>query len=177
MRRGRTPAVSAGLTMALALAACGGGDEAARKDEEPVVVATRSDDDAPEWLSHTDATDPARWLASREAGQAVPETDPRTQRLRRGLTQAKGAFIEDPRMIANRTVQLSQMLAEAGKPEGYADLVDGLAGIAAASHRRQLYGEMCQHYFNTRQQGADKTQALARLAERYGAQDRGRAGP
>ncbi len=73
-------------------------------------------------------------------------------------------------MIANRTVQLGQMLAEADAPETYADLLDGLEEAAAPTHRKQLYGELCQHYYNLRQQGLDRAQTLARLTERYAAQ-------
>ncbi|WP_238273128.1 MULTISPECIES: hypothetical protein [Methylobacterium] len=154
--------------MALALSACGDGVDGS--GAEPAVVARTNAVDVPIWLSQTEAMDPARWIASREAGTLLPEADPRSARLRASLARARSAFIEDPRMIANRTVQLGQMLAAAEMPQDYADLVDGFSGIAGASHRRQLYGEMCQHYFNTRQQGLDAPTALARLTESYGAQ-------
>ena len=53
-----------------------------------------------------------------------------TEHLRHSLARAKEVFIEDPRMMANRIVQLGEMLAEAGKPEPYADLLDGLEEVA-----------------------------------------------
>jgi len=88
------------------------------------------------------------------------------------LAGARDGFIEDPRMIANRTVQLGQMLAEAGTGEGYGAILDGLGGIAAERGRRKsLYGEMCQHYYNARMQGADHAAALARLAAPHPARE------
>ncbi|GJE16820.1 hypothetical protein [Methylobacterium marchantiae] len=168
------------LCLPLVLSACDRGEEGkdqAVSTEDQVVVATKSDADVPTWLSHTDPMEPARWLASREIGKPAPEVGSQTEHLRHSLTRAKDSFIEDPRMIANRTVQLGQMLAEAGKPEPYADLIDGLEEVAAATHRKQLFGEMCQHYYNTRQQGADRTSALSRLTERYAVQNEGQATP
>ncbi|WP_430911591.1 hypothetical protein [Methylobacterium sp. sgz302541] len=163
-------AAALAAVLALGLSACGKGEDEAKAPEETTVVATRSDADIPAWLSPTDPMDPARWLASKALGRPAPEVGSQTEHLRHSLQRAKTSFIEDPRMVANRTVQLGQMLAEAGKPEPYADLLDGLEEVAAATTRKQLYGELCQHYFNTRQQGADRAQALARLTERYAAQ-------
>ncbi len=161
---GRTiPLLVLGL---LSLAACDGGEPA----QDSATVATKSDADVPTWLSHTDAMEPARWLAAREPGQPASGVAARSEHLRHSLARARTAFIEDPRMVANRTVQLGQMLAESGRPESYADLLDGLEAVADRTRRKQLYGEMCQHYYNTRLQGADRTEALARLTERYAAQ-------
>lgn len=158
------------LLSLFALGACDGGEPAQDTSQDTSVVATKSGADVPIWLSHTDTMDPAPWLAGREAGQPASERAARTDHLRHSLARAKSAFIEDPRMIANRTVQLGQMLAEAGHPESYGDLLDGLEAVAASTRHKQLYGEMCQHYYNTRQQGWDRADALARLTERYAAQ-------
>jgi thioredoxin-like negative regulator of GroEL len=147
------------------LSACDSGEP----PQEVAVVATKSDAEVPTWLSPTDAMEPALWLARREPGQAA-KAAARSDHLRHSLARARQTFIEDPRMIANRTVQLGQMLAEAGKPESYESLLDGLEAAAAPTRRKQLYGELCQHYYNTRQQGLDRTRALARLTERYAAQ-------
>jgi hypothetical protein len=150
----------------LALGACDSGEPA----QEPAVVATKSDLDVPTWLSPTDAMEPALWLAKREPGQPASGITARGDHLRHSLARAKQTFIEDPRMVANRTVQLGQMLAEAGHPETYTDLVDGLEAVAAPTRRKQLYGELCQHYYNSRQQGLNRADTLARLTERYAAQ-------
>ncbi|KQP56338.1 hypothetical protein [Methylobacterium sp. Leaf108] len=162
------------LGVLLLLCACDRGEEAGASRDEPALVATQADADVAPWLLATDPMEPARWLASRELGRPAPETGAQADHLRHSLARAKEAFIEDPRMVANRTVQLGQMLAEAGKAEPYADLLDGLEEVAAATARKQLYGEMCQHYFNTRQQGLDRAAALAKLTERYAAQDENR---
>ncbi|MCJ2034510.1 hypothetical protein [Methylobacterium sp. J-068] len=154
------------LCLVLGLAACDGGEPA----QDSAVVATKSDAEVPAWLSPTDGMEPALWLARREPGQSGATAAARSDHLRHSLARAKETFIEDPRMIANRTVQLGQMLAEAGKPESYDDLLDGLEEAAATTRRKQLYGELCQHYYNTRQQGLDRTQTLLRLTERYAAQ-------
>ncbi|MCJ2083413.1 hypothetical protein [Methylobacterium sp. J-090] len=164
------------LCLAAGLAACDKPEEpgeAARAPEEQTVVATKSDADIPTWLSPTDPMEPARWLARRELGRPAPEVGSGADHLRHSLARAREAFIEDPRMVANRTVQLGQMLAEAGTPEPYADLLDGLAAVAAVTARKQLYGELCQQYYNTRRQGADRATTLARLTERYSAQGSG----
>ena len=137
-----------------------------RAEDAGAVVANTSETDLPSWLSPTDGTDPGRWLAGREAARALPADDARVSAMRAPLAGARDGFIEDPRMIANRTVQLGQMLAESGLGEGYAAILDGLGGIAAGRwHRKSLYGEMCQHYYNARRQGADHATALAPLAQ------------
>jgi hypothetical protein len=161
-----TSRAGAALVLLLLLGGCDGGEPA----QETAVVATKSDAEVPTWLSPTDGMEPAAWLARREPGEPVANAAGRSDHLRHSLARAKETFIEDPRMIANRTVQLGQMLAEAGEPESYTDLLDGLEGAASPAHRKQLYGELCQHYYNTRRQGLDRAQALARLAERYAAQ-------
>jgi hypothetical protein len=151
------------------LAGCG--EEA--PEREPGTVAARSDRpaDAADWLGPTDTTEPALWLARRAAGDG--SIDPAALGgLKANLAAARQSFVEDPRMIANRTAQLEAMLAEIGAAEGPATLIGDLTGIAAASGRRQLYGELCQHYITIRRTGLSRDAALARLRARYAAQDR-----
>jgi hypothetical protein len=164
VRRGHALAL-----LALALAGCG---EAAT-EREPGTVAARDDRAAPpaDWLGPTDATEPALWLARREAGGG-PAAPDALARLRAALAAARPRFVEDARMIANRTAQLEAMLSEIGAAEAPAALIEALSGIAAASGRRQLYGELCQHYVTVRRQGLDRDATLARLRERYAAQGR-----
>ncbi|MEE7457341.1 MxaH protein [Methylorubrum populi] len=168
--------LAAGLAALLILSACDrGGDSAGETSSgetssaagEGQVVASTAEDHLPDWLTPTDGTDPARWLAGREAGRPLPAEAAEVRGLRDSLDRARSAFVEDRRMIANRTVQLGQMLAEIGKPEPYRGLIDGLGAIASLRGRhKSLYGEMCQHYYNTRAQGADHATALARLEAR-----------
>ncbi len=161
--------------VALPLAGCGGEEE---REREPGAIAARSDRAAPEtaWLSPTDRTEPAVWLARHAAG-GQPVDPAALVALRASLAEARGRFVEDPRMVANRTMQLEAMLAEIQIPENQvaespAALIADLAGVAAASGRRQLYGEMCQHYVTVRRDGHSREAALARLRERYAAQAR-----
>ncbi len=146
----------------LMLAACGSEEP---REEGQSVVARTSESELPGWLTPTDGTDPARWLAGREAGRALADDAPEVAAMRVSLKAARTGFVEDMRMMANRTVQLGQMLAEIGKPEPYRRLIDGLGGIAGQRGRhKSLYGEMVQHYYNARAQGADHEAALAQLA-------------
>lgn len=167
--------LAAGLAALLILSACDRGEPSGeasnaapdRGDDDGAIVASTSEDHLPDWLSPTDGTDPARWLAGREAGHPLPGDAAAVRELRESLDKARSAFVEDKRMIANRTVQLGQMLSEIGKTESYRGLIDGLGAIASARGRhKSLYGEMCQHYYNTRSQGADHATALTRLETR-----------
>ncbi|KQQ18178.1 MxaH protein [Methylobacterium sp. Leaf123] len=164
--------LAAGLAALLILSACDRGTEtsgeasntASDRGDDGAIVASTAEDHLPDWLSPTDGTDPARWLAGREAGHPLPGDAAEVRDLRESLDRARSAFVEDKRMIANRTVQLGQMLSEIGKTESYRGLIDGLGAIASVRGRhKSLYGEMCQHYYNTRAQGADHATALTRL--------------
>lgn len=159
--------VAAGLAALPILAACDRGGEPSDRSEDQAVVASTAEDDLPAWLSPTDGTEPARWLAGREAGHPLRADAAEVRGMREALDRARNAFVEDKRMIANRTVQLGQMLSEIGKTESYRALIDGLGEVASVRGRhKSLYGEMCQHYYNTRAQGADHATALARLEAR-----------
>ncbi|WP_411903652.1 MxaH protein [Methylorubrum thiocyanatum] len=167
--------LAAPLAALLILTACDRGGEpsgeaataAPDRGDDGAIVASTAEDHLPDWLSPTDGTDPARWLAGREAGHPLPADAAAVRELRESLDGARSAFVEDKRMIANRTVQLGQMLSEIGKTESYRGLIDGLGAVASVRGRhKSLYGEMCQHYYNTRVQGADHATALARLEAR-----------
>ncbi len=155
----------AALPILLVLAGCG--DEPAREEASPVVArrdtAARSD-----WLGADDRTDPALWLAARAAGHPVPGADATVAALRAALALARPHFVEDERMIANRTAQVARMVTGVPDPE---TLVSGLTAVAAPTGRRQLYGALCQQYVNLRTAGAEHRTALDRLRESYGAQD------
>ncbi|GJD79695.1 hypothetical protein [Methylobacterium gregans] len=165
----RVPRALAVLGTAFALlAGCGEEDQ---REREPETVAARSERAAPEtaWLAPTDTTEPALWLARRAT--SGPSVDPAALgALRASLAQARGRFVEDPRMVANRTAQLEAMLAEIDVAESPAALIADLSEVAAVSGRRQLYGEMCQHYATVRRDGLSRAAALERLRERYAAQ-------
>ncbi|MBM3551252.1 MAG: hypothetical protein FJX45_05675 [Alphaproteobacteria bacterium] len=120
------------------------------------------------WLRATDHTEPALWLARREAGgAAVSERDPAVERIRAALLSARAHFLETDRMLANRTAQLGIMLAADGHAENFAQLIGSLVDVAAAAGQRQTYGELCQHYYNLRHSGVERDAALQMLALRY----------
>lgn len=155
--------VLSALALLVPLTACNRRDEEANLDQ--AVVARTSETDLPAWLTHGDGTDPGRWLAGREAGRPLALDAPQVQAMRGSLARAAQGFVEDRRMIANRTVQLGQMLGEVGKGEAYGTILDGLGRVAAARGRhKSLYGEMCQHYFNIRTRGVEHAAALAELS-------------
>ncbi len=162
---------SAALVLVV-LAACG--DEPAReeaRDEPPAAIVARRDDGArSDWLTPDDRTDPARWLAARAAGRTLPPGDAAVASLQAALMRARPHFIEDPRMIANRTAQVAGMMANAPAPD---TLIAGLTTVAAPTGRRQLYGSLCQQYLTLRAGGADHDAALDRLRMSYAAQATG----
>ena len=65
--------------------------------------------------------------------------------------------------MANRTAQLAEMLAEDGKPEIAAALIEGLSSVVNAERGKETYGELCQFYFILRRNGADHGTALTEL--------------
>jgi len=144
------------------LCAC---DEAQQKQK--TVVATKLAGEIPAWLTPSDVIEPSLWLRSKEVGHEVLTTDPEVDRLRRAMQQATVRFFEDQRMIANRTVQTADMLAESRQPERYVDILTGLIDVADISSGKKLYGEMCQHYLNIRKANHSRSEALEKLAVSY----------
>ena len=150
------------------LAACG---EEKRSAEQDDMIEPDSGKGANNWLHAADHTEPALWLARREAGgAAVSERAPTVERIRAALLSARAHVLETDRMLANRTAQLGQMLAEDGHAEDFAQLISSLVDVAAAAGQKQTYGELCQHYYNLRHAGIERDAALAALASRYSAQ-------
>ncbi|TWB23382.1 hypothetical protein FBZ89_102135 [Nitrospirillum amazonense] len=152
----------------LALMACDDGAEPAPTGK---VVARQGNEKLPAWLDVNETMEPALWLRRREVGRPVLATDPEVDRLRRALRQAAERFIEEPRMIANRTAQISDALMEMGQPELAVDILVGMIDVADATAHKQIYGALCQHYLNLRKSGMERSAALARLVASYKAQN------
>ena len=155
--------VAALLGSVIALAGCQDDDAPPRNK----VVAVDQPAQIPNWLTSQDLMEPALWMRSREVGHPVLSIDPEVDRLRRGLRQASERFFEDERMIANRTVQASDMLAQSLQRERFVDVMTGLIDVADASPERKSYGQLCQLYLNLRHAGLDRTAALDRLSASY----------
>ncbi|WP_018267734.1 hypothetical protein [Methylosinus sp. LW4] len=164
MRAPRLAALCA--TLAALLCAC---EDAAPQRE---AVEVKRKDELPKWLTPIDRVDPAYWLAARKSGGA-PVVESRVARLQAALDIGGAHFLEAPRMLANRAAQLGDMLSEIGAAEDEAESIESLAGVAAATGSKQTFGDLCQHYFNLRKQGATRDAALADLLERYSVQKRG----
>lgn len=145
-------------------ASCGEERRAAEQDD---LIESGALKGADVWLRATDRTEPALWLAQREAGGAVGAREPAVERIRAALLSAQPHFLESDRMLANRTAQVGQMLAADGHAEDFAQLINSLAEVAVIAGQKQTYGEVCQHYYNLRHSGVAREEALRMLAARY----------
>lgn len=115
------------------------------------------------WLGPDSHITPAQWLASRAKKSVLPRHDARVETVRKELVEAARQFGEEPRMIANRAVQLEEMLAERGIDESATDLIEALMPLGSTAGPREGFGTVVQHYFNLRKQGVDKRAAIERL--------------
>lgn len=84
------------------------------------------------------------------------------------LAAAHVVYRESERMIANRSVQLSDMLASLGIEESAPVVLDELLEIAGGSNMEEGFGALSQHYFNLRAAKVSREEALATLKSRYG---------
>lgn len=114
------------------------------------------------WLNANDRTPPEQWLASRAAHADLPLSDPSVAAFHALLVRADRAYDETPRMIANRVVQLQEMLAGRGMTEAADTLIEGFLSLGTDGGRRR-FGEDCQHYFYLRSANRDHGDALAAL--------------
>jgi hypothetical protein len=117
------------------------------------------------WLEARGDVTPERWLASRAAQIDLDGNNPSVTALRADLNAAAARFGDPPRMIANRAVQLEEMLAAQGIDEHAPDIISLLLSTASAGAPKEGFGALCQHYFNLRQQGVGRDDALRQLKE------------
>jgi hypothetical protein len=117
------------------------------------------------WLDANDPTLPELWLASREAKADLPTSAPQVKAFRDLIARAGRRYVETPRMIANRAVQLEEMLAARGIEENARLAIEGLIDIREDNGDRRSFGEAVQHYFNIRQIAPSREQALRSLRE------------
>ena len=114
------------------------------------------------WIDVKDKVSPAVWLASREQGRDVAANDGSASSFRTLLADADARFTEGPRMIANRAVQVEEMLRERGVRESAREVIEGLVSIAPPTERAG-FGETCQHYVNARTASPSRAAALEAL--------------
>lgn len=153
------------LALTLTVAAC---EEQRPESEQPLRPTAHADNgkvlSRKRWLDVNETTTPEHWLASREAGADVAPSAPEVETFRNLLARADRRYTETPRMIANRAVQLEEMLAARGIDEKARLVIEGLTEAGADDEGRG-FGETAQHYFNARASGADREEGL-RLIER-----------
>ncbi|HXW71174.1 MAG TPA: hypothetical protein VEK34_07035 [Methylocella sp.] len=163
MKRGANPILW--LSAALFLAGCGD-SLPDNRDRETGAVTFGHSSSKLNWLAADDRTDPALWLAGKESPGTSSAPD-NIEPIRKALADANERFLETPRMIANRTAQLSDMLGHDGQKESYVDLIESFAKVAEGGKGKHEYGDLCQFYYNLRHKGVDKATALAALTEKY----------
>lgn len=155
--------------IALIALVAGGCDDAT----DPNTIGAVAPDVAPKkpvlprvkWLDQRNETAPEVWLASREAHADLDEADPAVLALKANLDIAARRFHDPARMIANRAVQLEDMLAAEGVEEHAPALIQMLTEAAGGRDAREGFGAMCQHYFYLRKQGLDREAALSQLKQ------------
>lgn len=112
---------------------------------------------------------PHVWLVSRMNKADADPNDPTLDQVAAMLEAASRQFLETPRMIANRAVQLEEMLAESGLAEPATSLIKALLHVVEGEPRAESFGALCQHYYNLRSAGLGRDEALADLKRRHGA--------
>lgn len=122
----------------------------------------------PSWLDATSEIEPATWLIAREASSGRPMTAEDAEKIRQSIATVAKLFKEDPRMIANRAVQLETMLDPTDGRETAVWLVRELADVVTGPGRIEGFGALGQQYYNMRKQGLSEREALQDLSRRYG---------
>lgn len=123
---------------------------------------------AKSWLTEQDDVRPEVWLIEHEAKRGDGKmAAKKSGEIRRALVEASEKFHDTPRMVANRAVQLEDMLKDEGGDETAIDLITMLNG-AIDANRIESFGAAGQQYYNLRKAGFTGGQALDALAKRYG---------
>lgn len=167
----RSGALRAATLALLALAGAGFGacsDEAGDTGERRAAGSGGNGPHTVQWLEVSSPITPAQWLASRGEARARPANDPEVLRVAGVLKLAHSRYRESERMIANRSAQLSDMLAKIGVRERATDVLDDLTRIGGELGQTEGFGAISQHYFNLRAAATSRTDALAILKTRYG---------
>ncbi|HVI28677.1 hypothetical protein [Hansschlegelia sp.] len=148
------------IPLLYAVAAC---DDVSTERTEGVQPLRRASPDAEgDWLQVGDAISPSEWLARRETGGDSAALGEAARRMQAVLATADQRFYEGRRMIANRAVQLEEMLKENGVHEDARTIIEQLSSIAPDGEHAG-FGETGQHYVTARLQGASRDDALALL--------------
>lgn len=147
------------LIMTLLMSACSEEDFDLSSDSS--VNNPSNNEEIPQWLEAHHEIDPADWLIIRSQAALAGEVTGHDHRQNL-LKQASEHFRESPRMIANRAVQLEDMLLEIGIEESAVSLIDHFTHLPTVGtpHNFSAY---CQYYFNIRAKGYPQGYALKEL--------------
>lgn len=149
------------LTMLLLIAACSEDDFDLSSDS--TVNNPSNKEEIPQWLESHHEVNPADWLIIRSHAALAGEVTSQSHRVNL-LNEASDHFRESPRMIANRAVQLEDMLLEIGIEESAVSLIDNFTHLPTEGtpHNFSAY---CQYYFNIRAKGYPQGYALTELSK------------
>lgn len=120
------------------------------------------------WLDIETDLPPEQWLVSRNEDTLRAATDPDVQRVKQLLETAHRLYRESERMIANRTVQIEDMLNAKGHDDRAIGILQDLAEVPGEAGQTEGYGSIGQHYVNLRGEGLSRVDALAELKRLYG---------
>jgi len=118
-----------------------------------------------EMLSVADPTPPEQWLLT--IYQSRPDADKArdTGYYQRLLSSIKPHVHEQPRVIANRTVQTTRQLQEMGIEADEDKILEDFSAQLQSVTGRYVYGELCANYSNLRQQQLSHHEATQNLFE------------
>jgi hypothetical protein len=115
------------------------------------------------WIKNIDGVAPEHWLASREAGRDLDLYDSAVRDMGRIIEVAAKRFRDQPRMIANRAVQLEAMLAEKNIAERAPRLIVTLSQIPGPRRSVESFAAITQQYYNLRVEGLRQGPAIDAL--------------
>lgn len=149
------------LVMTLLMSACSEEDFDLSSDSS--VNNPSNNEEIPQWLEAHHETDPADWLIIRSQAALAGEVTSHDHRQNL-LKRASEHFRESPRMIANRAVQLEDMLLEIGIKESAVSLIDHFTHLPTVGtpHNFSAY---CQYYFDICAKSYPQGYALTELSK------------
>lgn len=121
-----------------------------------------------QWLEIHSSIKPAQWVLDWRRPNERSASDEEMQRVQKHLTAAHNIYRESERMIANRAVQLEQMLAKLNVQESAANILEDISSVAGEIGQTEGFGAVSQHYYILRSGKYDREAALALLKQRYG---------
>lgn len=116
-----------------------------------------------EMLSVADPTPPEQWLLKLYQAKSNADTARGAEYYQRLLSDIKPHVHEQPRVIANRTVQTTRQLQEMQIEVDEDQLLESFADYFKQVSGQYVYGELCANYSTLRQQQLSHEQAMQEL--------------